>query len=568
MSVYSPHAELRKSAVTVSIAVTLVCFFVGIWGVAFIRNVRMTARLTGMLEVLSAVDGDVPLPVPPEGLRLLRLDPGARVVDDTAPGEAFRAGSEILEGLVSGTGKAYQSPWMTVARPRKDDAGALLGFDVARGYLPAMPGVGAPIFLLWILGCVTAGVLVGVFSWAASRPRRELMDATARLMQGEVREPLRLDAGHPYRSVADAFNDFTDSLERQRRVISEQHHQQQVLLNNISEGILVLDNELLITGINPIASQWLETGHPLRAQGKALYKLCRNPTLLTMIDALLETVEMKEAHLTLERPGEEDRLVELRGSLLIDRDQAVGVLILMRDVTTLRRLETLRQDFVANVSHELRTPLTSIKGYAELLEDETDDPEAVLRYGSKIVNQSTRMVNIIDDLLALTRIESAHAPPAIAVTELPPLLENVVQLCEEAAARRNLQLVLEVSEAIRLPVHAPLIEQAVHNLVQNAIKYTHPATKITIGAFLREDQCVIEVRDEGPGIAPQHHARLFERFYRVDKARSRAVGGTGLGLSIVKHIAMLHQGRVEVESTLGGGATFRIFLPINEKPVT
>jgi two-component system phosphate regulon sensor histidine kinase PhoR len=251
----------------------------------------------------------------------------------------------------------------------------------------------------------------------------------------------------------------------------------------------------------------------------------------------------------------------LRGSLLVDKDQTVGVLVLLRDVTTLRRLESLRKDFVANVSHELRTPLTSIKGYAELLEEETADTEAVSRYSAKIVSQSARMVNIINDLLALTRIESADAPPSIAHSELRPLIENVIQLCEDAAARRKLTLCIEAPDGLVAPLHPPLFEQAVHNLVQNAIKYTHPGTVVTVRAFAEEGRCVVEVRDEGPGIAPQHHAHLFERFYRVDKARSSAVGGTGLGLSIVKHIALLHRGDVSVESTPGEGATFRIRLP-------
>jgi two-component system phosphate regulon sensor histidine kinase PhoR len=433
--------------------------------------------------------------------------------------------------------------------------------DAAPASMPWGSGFQDPLFGWMVVTSLLAGLAVGGLIWFLSQPRRDLLAAAARLSKGDVRDALHFPADHPYAAVAQLLNRLIHDLERQSHIIAEQHHRQQVLLNNISEGILVLDNDLGVTDINPIAAQWLELGHPKRAQGKALYKLSRDPTLLTMIDDLLANGESKEAHLSLQRPGEETRIVELRGSLLVDKDQTVGVLVLLRDVTTLRRLESLRKDFVANVSHELRTPLTSIKGYAELLEEETSDTEAVARYSAKIVSQSARMVNIINDLLALTRIESADAPPSITQSELRPLIENVIQLCEDAAARRKLTLCIEAPDGLVAPLHPPLFEQAVHNLVQNAIKYTHPGTVVTIRAFAEEGRCVVEVRDEGPGIAPQHHAHLFERFYRVDKARSSAVGGTGLGLSIVKHIALLHRGDVSVESTPGEGATFRIRLP-------
>jgi two-component system phosphate regulon sensor histidine kinase PhoR len=409
-------------------------------------------------------------------------------------------------------------------------------------------------------------LLVGALTWSRLRaltaPQQELLDAIERVQKGEIRNPIFLPAGHPFLPVAETVNRLIAGLENQSRIISEQHHRQQILLNSISEGILVLDNDLNIIGINPVAAQWLETGNPIRAQGKPLYKLCRNPTLLSMTDDLLAGGDMKEAHLRLERDGGEDRIVQLRGSLLIDRDQTEGVIILMQDVTTLRRLETLRQDFVANVSHELRTPLTSIKGYAELLTEETDDPAVVQKYSDRILMQSERMVNIIDDLLSLTRIESAHGPESVTRCEIRPLLENVAALVEDAAQRRNLTLILDAEEDLSAVLHAPLFEQAVLNLVQNAVKYTHPETRITVKAYQQDSEAVIEVIDQGPGIAPQHHARLFERFYRVDKARSRAVGGTGLGLSIVKHIAQLHHGSVEVESELGNGTRFRLKVPL------
>jgi two-component system phosphate regulon sensor histidine kinase PhoR len=396
------------------------------------------------------------------------------------------------------------------------------------------------------------------------RKRRDLFEETWRLSNGESDGPPYLPPGHPYEAVIELLNRQSRNLEWQSRVIADQHHRQQVLLNNITEGILVLDNSMRITGINPIAADWLGIENPRRVHGCQLSDYCNDPTLLSLVKDLLDSGEMRDSYLNVARDRGADLRVELRGSLLVDQDQAAGVLVLLRDVTTLRKLETLRKDFVANVSHELRTPLTSIKGYAELLESVSDDEESVRKFGDKILLQSDRMISIIDDLLALARIESAEVPPSMAMTDLSTLLTNVSELCADSAKRRDLVIEIELGEDTRAPMHAPLFEQALMNLVQNAVKYTHPRTVITLAAFPRGGDCVVEVRDRGPGIAPKHQDRVFERFYRVDKARSRAVGGTGLGLSIVKHIAQLHRGSVEVESAPERETVFRITIPGTE----
>ncbi len=392
--------------------------------------------------------------------------------------------------------------------------------------------------------------------------QEELLYEIEKLRTDDGERKLRLSLNSPFKPVSELINHLGAVRERQTRQLTEQHHHQQVLLNNMSEGILALDNDQRITGINPTAARWLELGNSVRVQGEVFYTLCRHPALLQMIEELTSSrVSFKETYLRLERREMEDRVVKVKGSLLIDHDQTMGVLLLLQDVTTLQRLETLRQDFVANVSHELRTPLTAIKGYAELIADEPDDSETVASFTGKILNQSTRMVNIIDDLLSLTRIESSEAKTSLQITELRPLLEQVIQLCEEQAEARNLKIALFCDENIRGELHPALFEQALYNLVHNAIKYTHPATEIQLKVFSRPNEIRIEVIDHGPGIPPADLSRIFERFYRVDKARSRAVGGTGLGLSIVKHIAILHQGKVGVDSTPGKGTTFWLSLP-------
>lgn len=479
---------------------------------------------------------------------------------------AWSTQREFTSRLLGGIERARLSPPRT-AEAHPDEL-VLDGPMAEMLYAPEpLSGVNASRNRRFFWGAILS-LLAGAFTWfrltRLAAPRQELLREITRIQKGDVRNPVTLGPANPYRPVAETLNRLLGSLEHQSRILTELHHRQQNLLNSISEGVLVLDNDLNITGINPMAARWLDLGNPIRCHGKPLYKLCRNPTLLSLIDELLSSGTMNEAHLHLEREGDEDRILHLRGSLLIDRDQTEGVILLLQDVTTLRRLETLRQDFVANVSHELRTPLTAIKGYAELLTEEADDSETVRKYNDRILMQSERMINIIDDLLSLTRIESAHGPERVTLSEIRPILENVCQLTEDAARRRNLTLSLETEEGLTAMLHAPLFEQAVLNLVQNAVKYTHPGSTITLRAYPKQSRAVIEVQDQGPGIAPQHHSRLFERFYRVDKARSRAVGGTGLGLSIVKHIAQLHKGTVEVDSEPGKGACFRISIPLDD----
>lgn len=393
------------------------------------------------------------------------------------------------------------------------------------------------------------------------RERRELLTEVEEFRTHQADLPIKLPLGNPFKPFADSLNQLTASRERQDRVLTEQHHHQQVLLSNMSEGILVLDTHQRITGVNPVAARWLDLGNPLRAQGSLLVTLCRQPRLLNLIEDLRLSGTPKELYLRLERKNADDRVLKVKGAPLIDKDQTLGMLILLQDVTTLRRLETLRQDFVANVSHELRTPLTSIKGYAELLHDDKDSfPESAV-YVERILKQSSRMINIIEDLLSLARIENPENSPTLQATELQPVLENAAHLCEEPAQLRGITIRVDCPDSLRAEIHPPLLEQAVHNLIHNAVKYTNPDTTIHVRGRTQEDGVWIEVQDQGPGIPKAAQERLFERFYRVDKARSRAIGGTGLGLSISKHIAMIHHGTIGISSEPGQGATFWIRIP-------
>jgi two-component system phosphate regulon sensor histidine kinase PhoR len=241
----------------------------------------------------------------------------------------------------------------------------------------------------------------------------------------------------------------------------------------------------------------------------------------------------------------------------------VGVLVVMNDVTKLRRLENVRRDFVANVSHELRTPITSIRGYVEtLLDGALDIREDAERFLRIVLRQSEGLTTIIDDLLALSRIEEESKQDQIHLEEklLRPVMEAAIQTCQLKADEAGVTLAIDCPENILVEMNPTLLEQALVNLLINGITYSKQGGTVTAQATAGGDEpkktVRIVVRDTGCGIAKKHLPRLFERFYRSDKARSRTLGGTGLGLAIVKHIAQAHNGRIEVTSVEGKGSEF------------
>ena len=232
----------------------------------------------------------------------------------------------------------------------------------------------------------------------------------------------------------------------------------------------------------------------------------------------------------------------------------------------LKQLEDMRREFVANVSHELKTPVTSIRGFAETLRDGAEaDPKLARQYLDIIAAQAGRLSSIIEDLLQLSRIEQemqGGAPMEVSPAPVLPILESVAGMLSSSAHERNMTIAISCDEALVACINPHLVEQAVANLVDNAVKYGSDGMRVDVAAFSDGNSVTIEVRDEGPGIPAEHLPRIFERFYRVDKGRSRKMGGTGLGLAIVKHIAGLHGGTVSVESEAGAGSRFKLTLPV------
>ncbi|MEK6556154.1 MAG: ATP-binding protein [Bdellovibrionota bacterium] len=263
------------------------------------------------------------------------------------------------------------------------------------------------------------------------------------------------------------------------------------------------------------------------------------------------------------------RFMQVRARPLLQANaESSGLVLVLSDITRMRELEGMRKTFVANVSHELRTPLTSIQGFAEtLLNPAVQDPQEMKKYIAIIQKHATRLNQIIEDLLALSRLEKDIEDNQIELkmVSVGEVIQNALEVCQVSARAKQISLVSQVDRQLEAEMDRNLLEQAVVNLIDNAIRYSDPGKSVKIQAYAQGTNCRIQVTDEGIGIPEKHLGRIFERFYRVDKARGRDVGGTGLGLSIVKYIASAHRGQVEAQSQVGQGSTFSITIPLKNR---
>jgi two-component system phosphate regulon sensor histidine kinase PhoR len=332
----------------------------------------------------------------------------------------------------------------------------------------------------------------------------------------------------------------------------------QSVLGTMVEAVLVLDGDGRVLYANPAAQQLLESGER-EAAGRLLHEVARTPRLHDFVAGVLQSGEERRGEVELSR---QQRLV-MASCAPLKLEQRIGAVLVLNDVTELRRLEQARREFASNVSHELKTPLTSIQAYADALLDGALDDSAVNRgFVERILEQTERLHRLILDLLNLARIESDDHGLEVTAVDLNAAVEQVVPQHLSVAESRRLTLRLELAPVAPIVTADPdALRTVLDNLVRNAINYTPPGGNVTVRTLLRERAPCLEVQDTGIGIPREHQQRIFERFYRVDKARSREVGGTGLGLSIVKHFVEHFGAVVELESEQGRGSLFRVRWP-------
>ncbi len=454
---------------------------------------------------------------------------------------------------------------MYLAIPVETDSGEPTGVVRVSIPLTTIKDALAQVYSGIALGGLLALVLAALFSYIVSRrissPLIAMKKGAQRFAAGELSHRLTAQRVEELHELATALNKMAVDLDDRIGTVTKQHSELEAVLSSMVEGVLAVDMDERLLKANRSAEELLGIDS-VEWQGRSLTEVIRNPDLQRFVSDVLRTRRKMESEIVLGG----DQFLQVHGTLLHDAEEReIGALIVMNDITRLRKLENIRRDFAANVSHELRTPITSIKGFVETLQDGAiEEPQSATRFLDIIVKHTDRLNAIIEDLLSLARIEQDAETDKIELTRgsVREVVMSAVKLCEPKASEKEIAIEVNCPEDVYTDIAAPLLERATVNLLDNAINYSEAGNSVDVGIEKSGSEIVISVKDSGCGIAPEHLPRLLERFYRVDPDRSRKLGGTGLGLAIVKHIALAHNGRVSVDSKPGQGSVFRIHLVI------
>lgn len=390
-----------------------------------------------------------------------------------------------------------------------------------------------------------------------SRPLAELGNAARRFGTGDLMHRSRISEPEEIGVLARTMNSMAAELNERIEDVERRRREAEAILTGMAEGVIVLDRDLRVVKTNGAALRLVPARDRDAPVGRPLLEAFRATELQRLAKEALESGKPVEGNLTIY--AEAPRNLQVYAAEIPGREEG-GCLLVLHDVTRLMQLETVRRDFVANVSHELKTPITSIKGFVETLADGAlEDPEQARRFLGIIGRHAERLEDIIEDLMALARLEQQDGRPL--ETELLPLrlvLEDARTACKLKADEKRISTTISCADDLTVRANKTLLEQAFVNLLDNAIKYSGEGTAIVVEAAVEGTEVVAKVVDQGRGIPAKDLPRIFERFYRVDKGRSRDAGGTGLGLAIVKHIMAAHGGSVSVESWEGEGSTFAL----------
>jgi two-component system phosphate regulon sensor histidine kinase PhoR len=413
---------------------------------------------------------------------------------------------------------------------------------------------------LVVLGAVVAGAFLSFyFARRSAAPVLELSDFAGALARGELNRRLIPSENGEIKHLAGALNTMADSLGRLLAQTNKDRAELLAMLTSMSEGVIATDTKQRVLVVNARAGELLSFTAE-QAQGRPLWEVVRNEAILKAAPEVLASRERKAFQVS---PAV-GQYLEITACTYPAEGPPEGLILVAHDTTQSVRYQELRKEFVANVSHELRTPLTVIKGFTETLRDGAiSDPVTGPKFLATIEKHVDQLTNLVSDLLELSKLEATLELPRRVSVDLAAIVRRAADLLLPAAQRKDQTLDVELPRALpRLQGNPDYIERAISNLIDNAIKYSPEHGTIHVGAGVEGDWLFVEVCDNGIGIPPEDLSRVFERFYRVDRSRSREMGGTGLGLSIVKHVLQVHGGTIDVTSTPGKGSKFRMKLPM------
>jgi two-component system phosphate regulon sensor histidine kinase PhoR len=510
------------------------------------------------------------------GVRITVVLPGGEVVADSTVGAVGIPGMEnhahhpeIREALAGTPGFSHRRS-ITIREEHRYAAvpiverGAIVG--AARAAVPATAlsrRLWQVTGIIWGTGAAALILILGGTALMARKvtgPLTEMQSAAREMGAGDLARRVQLRTGDELEDMADAMNRMASQLSNTIAQLDLGNARLLTLLANLADGVIVVAPDRTVRTVNREAGKLLDTSETM-GEGRPYAETFRNPEVLAFIDGWVKGGSPPPRDVSVpSRQG--TRFVRFSGTRVRYREESgVDALFTLRDVTEERRLSQIKSDFVSNASHELRTPLTNIRGYLEAIQDaarEGAPPDPAFLDVAHA--NALRMERLIDDLLELSRAEAAVVPLEREEVALPAFLSHVAGLNRESAGRAGKTLeVLAGEGTVRADVRK--LALAVSNLVDNAIKYGKEGGRIALSGRIEDGAYLLEVADDGPGIPAEELPRIFERFYRVDKGRSREMGGTGLGLSIARHIVESHGGTIRVESRLGIGTRFVIRIP-------
>ncbi len=496
-------------------------------------------------------------------IRVTYIDKKGKVIyDSNANGEAMdnhNNRQEVIEARKSGSGfsvrysKTTEKTMMYFATTFDD------GF-IIRSSMPLkiVNGLGSKYFKFYIIAIIFSAAMSIWFSLKLSyiivKPITDLDFITSRISKGEFHRRAKILSDGEIGQLAKNFNEMADKLEFTLYEVTDKQNRLEAILQSMDSGVIAVDRKNKVIMINPYAKKIFGITKDIIGQN----------LLDNIRDFELENIfhQSDDDYKEIKIVWPKERELRIKTADIINRSEHIGTVAVVQDITEVKKLEKMRTQFVANVSHELKTPLTSIKGFAETLKY-VDDAETKEKFLNIINEEAERLTRLITDILTLSHIEQQKEIKKEEIN-VNKIVEDVYNLMKNTADAKGIQLSIQEQNIKTLIGDADRFKQMLINLVDNAINYSESGDSVCIGMESKADRCVLWVVDTGVGIAKEQIPRLFERFYRVDKARSRAKGGTGLGLAIVKHIVLNFNGKIYVESELGNGSKFIVEIPYNE----